>query len=119
MLPTLERERGTGEKWIRFNTTRAPLPRKRMRAKALLVAALSLIAIALYWFPIPLQFGEYILGGYPWVAPEGSKQGMLILGGVLTSVFLGLTALMFYISSKVEESPGNPEPVREPEDLSW
>ncbi|MEM0334999.1 MAG: hypothetical protein QXT33_01130 [Thermofilum sp.] len=88
-----------------------------MKAKALLVAALSFAAIALYWSPIPLKLGDYILGGYPWVAPEGSRIAMMVLGGFLSAIFLGLTALMFYLSSQAEAS-GNPEP-EEVEDLSW
>lgn len=88
-----------------------------MKAKALLVAALSLLAIALYWSPVPLKVGDYIIGGYPWVAPESSRTAMMVLGGLFTAIFLGLTALMFYISSQLEAS-GNPDSEEE-EDLSW
>ena len=89
-----------------------------MNAKALLVALISLIAIALYWSPVPLRFGDYILGGYPWLAPEGSKTGMILLGIVLTAAFLSLTALMFYVASRSGEALGNPQP-ESAEELSW
>jgi|UniRef100_A0A7C3WPM0 hypothetical protein len=88
-----------------------------MRSKALLVFVLSMVAIALYWFPQPLVVGDYVLGGYPWYAPESSKAAMFAIGVVLTAVFLGLTTFMFYISREVERLPENPEPARE--ELSW
>ncbi|MCC6039911.1 MAG: hypothetical protein LM563_00780 [Thermofilum sp.] len=88
-----------------------------MRLKALLVLALSVVAITLYWFPQPLVVGDYVLGGYPWYAPESSRGAMIAIGVIFTAVFLGLTALMFYISREVEKLPGNPEPARE--ELAW
>lgn len=90
-----------------------------MKAKAFLVALLSLTAITLYWSPVPLQVGDYILGGYPWIAPEESRTAMMILGGVFTAIFLGLTVLIFYISSKLEELSENPESEHTPESISW
>uniref|UniRef100_A0A7J3X7D3 Uncharacterized protein n=1 Tax=Thermofilum pendens TaxID=2269 RepID=A0A7J3X7D3_THEPE len=88
-----------------------------MRLKALLVLSLSIVAIALYWFPQPLIVGDYVLGGYPWYAPESSRGAMIAIGAVLTAVFLVLTALMFYISKEMEKLPGNPEPARE--EFAW
>uniref|UniRef100_A0A7C4FAN6 Uncharacterized protein n=1 Tax=Thermofilum pendens TaxID=2269 RepID=A0A7C4FAN6_THEPE len=88
-----------------------------MRLKALLVLALSVVAITLYWFPQPLVIGDYVLGGYPWYAPEPSRGAMIAIGVVFTAVFAVLTAFMFYISRGVENPPGNPEPARE--ELAW
>lgn len=75
-----------------------------MNSRFTLVLVLSLVAIVLYWFPVPLIVGDYILGGYPWIAPEASKTSMIILGVILSSAFLGLTGFMWYISKKLEEA---------------
>jgi len=88
-----------------------------MRLKALLVLALSVVAITLYWFPQPLIVGDYVLGGYPWYAPEPSRGAMIAIGVVFTAVFLGLSAFMFYISREVEKLPGNPESAQE--EFAW
>ncbi len=77
-----------------------------MNAKFVVVASLSALAIALYWFPVPLTLGDYVLGGYPWLAPEGAKQGIIALGVILSAVFLGLTGFMWYLTRKLEENPG-------------
>lgn len=73
-----------------------------MRAAPIVVSALSIAAIALYWSPVPIVVGDFILGGYPWVAPKEAKPAMLALGIVFTTVFLAATALSIYISSKLE-----------------
>lgn len=67
------------------------------------MTAISIVAILLYWFPQPLVVGDYVIGGYPWLAPEGSKTAMIAIGVVISAVFLGLVAFMWYLSRRLEE----------------
>ncbi|MEZ0345754.1 MAG: hypothetical protein ABWK01_04325 [Infirmifilum sp.] len=74
-----------------------------MNSRFMVVAILSLSAIILYWFPVPLKVGDFVLGGYPWLAPESSRTAMVALGLLLSAVFLGLTGFMWYVSKRLEE----------------
>lgn len=74
-----------------------------MRVTSIIVFVLSIVAIVLYWSPVPLVMGDIILGGYPWVAPDEAKPAMFALGTVFTIVFLALSAFSIYISRKLEE----------------
>ncbi|PLJ78265.1 hypothetical protein [Infirmifilum sp. SLHALR2] len=74
-----------------------------MNGKFMVVAAISAIAIVLYWSPLPINVGEYIIGGYPWLAPEESRPAMMLLGALLAAIFLGLTAFMWFVTKKLEE----------------
>lgn len=80
-----------------------------MNGRFALVLILSLTAIVLYWFPVPLIVGDYVLGGYPWIAPEASKTSMIILGIILSAIFLALTGFMWYISKRLEETGSQEE----------
>ncbi|GEM_PF-2889014 len=77
-----------------------------MKPKTIIVVALSLAAIAIFWGP-PLRFTvggkEYILSGYPWVAPSYAKSSIVVLGIVLTALFLGLSWFMVRLEKKMEE----------------
>ena len=73
-----------------------------MRTSAIIVMALSIIAIVLYWSPVPIVLGDMILGGYPWIAPKEAKTAMLGIGLVITAVFTALSVVTYYISSKLE-----------------
>ncbi|MGB9709280.1 MAG: hypothetical protein ACP5II_03555 [Infirmifilum sp.] len=86
-----------------------------MNGKFVVVLLMSLIGITLYWFPVPIIIGSYVLGGYPWLAPEPSKNTMIIIGLAITVTFLALTAIMYYITKKLEEV-GPEEAYEEPEE---
>ncbi len=77
-----------------------------MKTKTLVVVVLSLLAIFLFWGP-PLKFKaggrEYILSGYPWVSPGYARNGVILVGGVLTAVFLGLSWFMIQLEKRMEE----------------
>ncbi|ABL78269.1 hypothetical protein [Thermofilum pendens] len=87
-----------------------------MNAKVVLVALLSVLAIALYWSPYPLIVGGYVLGGYPWLAPDGQPRSTMIALGVIFSVaFLSATAAMYVLAKKNEELGEEPAtPVEQP-----
>ena len=83
-----------------------------MKPKTVVVVVLSVVAIALFWGP-PLRFvvggKEYILSGYPWVAPSYARTSILVMGGVLTAVFLGLSWFMVQLEKRMAELEEYPE----------
>ncbi len=83
-----------------------------MKPKTVVVVVLSIVAIALFWGP-PLRFvvggKEYILSGYPWVAPSYARTSILVMGGVLTAVFLGLSWFMVQLEKRMAELEEYPE----------
>jgi len=79
---------------FRLADYRAELRTRAFRWQAAAVLAISALAIALYWSPVPITVGDYIIGGYPWLAPEESRPVMFALGILLALIFLGLSGFM-------------------------
>ncbi|RLE65908.1 MAG: hypothetical protein DRJ38_02980 [Thermoprotei archaeon] len=73
-----------------------------MRKGSLIAIIATIIAIILYWTPLP-SIGGVIIGGYPWVAPEAAKPVFIGIGVIATVALLTLSALTFYFSKKIEE----------------
>ncbi len=73
-----------------------------MRRSSLIAIIATIIAIILYWTPIP-SIGGVIIGGYPWIAPDSARPVFIGVGVVATVVLLVLSALTFYFSKRIEE----------------
>lgn len=73
-----------------------------MRRSSLIAIIATIIAIILYWTPLPI-IGGIIIGGYPWIAPDAAKPVFIGVGVVATVVLLVLSALTFYFSKRIEE----------------
>ncbi len=78
-----------------------------MRFSTIIVVALLLLALVLYWVPIRFDSGgeTVILGGYPWIAPsEQARSTFLSLGVALTVMFAALIVFEVKMSKDLESS---------------
>jgi len=73
-----------------------------LRKSPMIAIIITLVAIVLYWTPLP-SIGGVIIGGYPWIAPEAAKPIFIGIGVVSTIALLILSALTLYFSKKIEE----------------
>jgi hypothetical protein len=73
-----------------------------MKGKVLIVTLLSIIGILIFWLPLP-RVGDYIIGGYPWNSPENARTPMIILGVIVTGIFVFAIVAINILSRKIEE----------------
>ncbi|MCC6005150.1 MAG: hypothetical protein LM590_12510 [Thermofilum sp.] len=73
-----------------------------MKSRVLIVTLLSVTGILLFWLPLP-RVGDYIVGGYPWNAPEHARSQVIALGVILTAVFIAAIVAINILSRKIDE----------------
>lgn len=89
-----------------------------MRKSAKVVLLISVIALSLYWTPVPivLDLGSstVVLGGYPWINPgdaettpdydpQAYRSFMMLIGLAISAFFIAADLVIIYLSKRMEE----------------